>query len=154
MKRRRKLKQRDLLTKHEIKKIIDVAKNIRDKALISILIESGARIVEFLTLKVKDVKFGNHKAILTIRNMSSNSIREVQLKKSVPYIKKWIKSHPLNNDPNAPLWVTKDCKPLNSPIVRKVLRSFAKKARTKKKVVPHNFRYMRALYLLKKKNVG
>jgi len=45
----------DLITEEEIKKVIHSAKHPRDKAFISILYESGARIGEIGSLQIKNV---------------------------------------------------------------------------------------------------
>jgi integrase len=144
------LKPEDFLTEDEVKKIIDATTNLRDKAMIAVLYESGCRVGEFLNLRLKDIKFDKHRAILTIRIMSSNSIIEVPLKESVLHLTEWIKIHPLNNNPDTFLWVTKDCKPLNLLVITKVLKSLAIKAGIKKSVRPHLLRHSRAVELYKK----
>jgi integrase len=55
MKNLNKLLPQDILTEQEALKLISSARSIRNKALISILYESGCRIGEILTLKMKHV---------------------------------------------------------------------------------------------------
>jgi len=169
MKRRKKLKQGNLLTKREIKKLIDAAKNIKDRALVSVLIDTGLRVRELLRLRMKDVKFTRGGAIITLpmtypkytkrwaieKHVCKRNERKIKLRKSAPCLKKYIEQHPFNNDPNALLWNNGDKnKALTYKDVKRLIKYLVRKVCTKKKVVPHNFRYMRALYLLKKKNVG
>lgn len=47
----------DILTKEEVLEIIDHAACLRDKALFGLLYESGCRVGEILSMKVKNVEF-------------------------------------------------------------------------------------------------
>ena len=56
----------DLLTSKDIELLVDNCRNLREKALILTLFESGARIGEILTLKIMDVEFDDYGAMLNI----------------------------------------------------------------------------------------
>jgi site-specific recombinase XerC len=56
----------ELLTEEEIKSIIEKCNNLRDRALMSVLSESGCRISEIGTLKVKHISFEEYGARLTV----------------------------------------------------------------------------------------
>lgn len=60
-KTKRKLPE-DLITKKELEKMIDSADHIRDKALVSLTYESGFRIGEVLTLRIKHIVFDEYGA--------------------------------------------------------------------------------------------
>ncbi|GCC10178.1 site-specific tyrosine recombinase XerD [archaeon] len=51
----KKVLPEDLLTPEEVEKLISVAKDIRTKALIATLYDTGCRASELLTMRVKDV---------------------------------------------------------------------------------------------------
>lgn len=53
---KRKLKSTEILTPDDVDKLIETANNNRDKALIAFIFESGARINEILSIKVKDLQ--------------------------------------------------------------------------------------------------
>ncbi len=63
----------------------------------------------------------------------------------LPRLYQWFENHPLKNDPNAPLWITigtnSRYKVWNYRTAKEVLKKIARKARIKKRVYPHLFRY-------------
>jgi len=54
--RRKKILPEELLTEDEVKKMVQVARNQRDKAFVLVLYESGCRIGEILSLKIMNVQ--------------------------------------------------------------------------------------------------
>jgi integrase len=58
----------EMLTLDEIKRMIQVATNFRDKAIVFTLYETATRQGELLNLKIKHVSFDNHGAIIIIPN--------------------------------------------------------------------------------------
>jgi integrase len=56
----------ELLTQDEIERLASVAENFRDRAFVLVLYESGCRIGELLSLKVKNVEFDDYGAILLV----------------------------------------------------------------------------------------
>jgi integrase/recombinase XerD len=57
----------DLLTKEEIDKMINIADGGRDQAVLAVLAESGCRVGELESSKVRDVKVGDEFVKLTFR---------------------------------------------------------------------------------------
>jgi len=57
----------DVLSGEDVQKLIAAAMNPRDRALIAVLAESGGRVSEVLTLKVKNVTFDNIGAIFVVK---------------------------------------------------------------------------------------
>ncbi len=139
----------ELLTKDEIRRLIQAAEHPRDKALISILYESGCRVGELATLKLKHVSFDKYGAQLIVSGKTG--MRRVRLISSVNYLATWLSSHPLRKDSEAPLWVNIGTKQkgvrMRYPTVAKRLREAAEKAGIKKRVNPHSFRHARATHL-------
>ena len=56
----------ELLTKDDIDALVDAASNVRDKAFISILYDSGCRIGGLLTLRIKHVRFDSGGAVAIV----------------------------------------------------------------------------------------
>lgn len=145
-KRTRKLPE-ELLNEEEIKEIIRKCETSRDKAFISALAETGARVSEIATMKIKHISFEQYGARLTIDGKTG--MRKVLIISCVPYLQQWINLHPLNNDPNAFLWHnSQDEKNLLSYArISAILQKAAKKAGIKKRVHPHLLRHSRATQL-------
>ncbi len=142
----------DLLTQEDIRKLIENAVNIRDKALISVLYESGCRIGEILTMRIKDVAF--EEPTCAIRVSGKTGSRRILLVNSTPYLSNWIAHCANKNDPKAFLWASIGTKNRDKGLkynsVREMLKSVAEKGGIRKKVNPHLFRHSRATYLANK----
>jgi site-specific recombinase XerD len=139
----------DLLTCEDVKKIINAADHIRDKALVSLLYESGCRISEILTMRIKSVNFDKYGAMIVVSGKKGP--RRIPVVSSVPYLAAWHEIHPLRDNREAPLWVSIGTRGRNEVIeyqnTRQLIARLAKKAGVKKKVNPHIFRHSRATYL-------
>jgi integrase len=140
----------DVLTIEEVGRIADHALNLRDKALIWVLYESGGRIGEVLTLRLGDVERTDYGAIRLYFPTGKTGRRTVPLfEAAVPNLLLWLRNHPRRDDKNAPLWVgveqpSPDGGPIGYRTVFKVLRKAADRAGVSKPVNPHSFRHSRA----------
>ena len=61
-----------VITELEIAKMIKACKNTRDKALISLLYDSGCRIGELLTMKKEDIQFDEYGASLLVQGKTGS----------------------------------------------------------------------------------
>jgi len=140
----------EILSEQDVKKLIRVADNPRDKAFVSVLFESGCRIGELLNLRLKNVQFEDSYAKIIVDGKTGR--RMVPLIFSSPILAEWINNHPLRHNPESPLWPKKSKidEPMNYALARKLLQKLAKKAKIRKKVNPHSFRHARATLLSKK----
>ncbi|OGS51269.1 MAG: hypothetical protein A3K65_06115 [Euryarchaeota archaeon RBG_16_68_12] len=137
------------LTEDDVKRLVSASRHSRDRALVSVLWESGCRVGELLTMRVKHVAFEDEVTRITIDGKTG--ARRVPLIDSTPYLAEWMDHHPLRDKPAAPLWVGigtvgRD-EPLEYPAFRKMLVQVARRAAVKKDVNPHNFRHGRATFL-------
>jgi integrase/recombinase XerD len=152
----RKSKQEDnlispneLLTIEEIETLIDVATSMRDKALIATLYETGAREGELEELRISDVSFDEHGAIINLKHGKTGARRNRCIF-AASYLRQWIESHPCKKDTNQFLWISnKGFAHLSYSTIWLMLKENAKKAEIKKRVNPHSFRHARATYLAK-----
>jgi len=139
----------DLLTEEEIMRLVNAVHSPRDKAFIITLYESGARIGELGSMRVRDVKFEEGYTALTLRGKTG--ARRVIVVAATPYLQTWIQNHPLKDDPNAPLWVNLGTvnryKAMSYPALAKILKVAAKRAGLKKRIHPHILRHSRATFL-------
>ncbi|RLI25385.1 hypothetical protein DRO58_06455 [Candidatus Bathyarchaeota archaeon] len=124
----------ELLTVEDVRRLVDAADNLRDKAFVLVLYESGCRIGELLTLRLRHVRFDEYGAILIVNGKTG--MRRVRLIFSTPKLNQWVENHPLKDDPNAPLWVTLGTnsrfRPLSYQSARCLLKRLAHKAGIKK----------------------
>lgn len=138
----------ELLTEDDIKRLLDACKNSRDRALISVLWESGCRVGELGDMRIRDVEFTDDGA--WIKLFGKTGERTVLLPFSTLYLSEWIKNHS-DPFPDNWLWITLGRENYGSQMdynaIRMLLRKIAKRAGVKKKVNPHIFRHTRATEL-------
>jgi len=139
----------ELLTEEEVKKIAEVANNLRDRALIIVLYESGCRIGEILCLRIRHVQFDDYGARLTVKGKTG--MRSVRIIASAPKLAQWIDNHPLRKDPDAPLWVSLGTRDRNEALTysaaKSMIKKLAERAGIRKRIYPHLFRHSRATHL-------
>jgi len=142
----------NLPTQEEIEELINAACTVRDKALVSVLYESGCRIGEVLNVRLKDIEFDDYGATILVKGKTGP--RRIRLVSSVPRLSVWIEHHPGKNDPESPLWIntgtTNHEKAMMYQNARKILKELAKKVNLNKPVRPHIFRKARATHLASK----
>ena len=152
-----KIKASDLLTEEEIKKIIDSADNLRDKAFISVLYECGARIGEIGNIQIKHISRGKKGLQIDIKGKTGERTPIIIF--SVPYLTAWLNEHPMRDNPDAPLWVHLNNKSVASKNLKrgealgigalsKIIKRLVTKAGIKKRVYPHLFRHTRVTHVL------
>ena len=139
----------ELLTPEDVEKLINAADHPRDKALVSVLYESGCRIGEILTLRIKHISFDEYGAKIVVNGKTG--MRRIRIISSVPHLATWIENHPLRDKPDAPVWVGIGTRNKNGAVqyknVRTLIAKLAEKAGIKKRVNPHMFRHSRATHL-------
>lgn len=147
------LKKSDMLTVDEIKKIIEAAKTLRDKAFILVLAESGRRIGEILTLRIGDVDFDSMGARLHVDGKMGKDYARIM--SSAPILATWFDMHPRRNDPSAPVWVTGErsgTKQLGYASAREMFKDCVKRAGLKKRVWFYLLRHTRGTQAATKLN--
>ena len=140
----------DLLTSKDIELLVDNCRNLREKALILTLFESGARIGEILTLKIMDVEFDDYGAMLNINGKTG--YRKIRIVGSSPAISKWLNDeHPKRDDKNSYVFCninqSKGGSILSYASAKKILNNLKKRTGFNKPLNPHHFRHSRATVL-------
>jgi integrase/ribosomal protein L40E len=147
---KKRLDRRDLLTPEDIEKLLGVIHNPRDKALVSVLWETGCRIAEIGNLQLKHITKGKHGYLLDVNGKTGR--RSPIIISSAPYLTVWLQNHPFANNPESPLWVHYQYneKPLQLKYdsIRYLLIRYFERAGIKKPIRPHLFRHSRATFVL------
>ena len=139
----------ELLTEDESFAIVQACNNLRDKAFVASLAESGCRISEIGTMRIKHVSFEQHGARLTVNGKTG--MRKILVISSSPYLQEWINCHPKNYDPESPIWHNPQSSDgfLTYTRMVDVIKLAARRAGIKKHVHAHLFRHSRATHLAK-----
>lgn len=135
----------ELLNEEEVKAIIGACSNTRDKAFIACLAESGCRISEIGTLKIKHISFEQYGVRLMVNGKTG--MRKILIVNSMPYLQEWLNNHPNNKEPNAFLWHSQKESLLRYARLTLILKRAAIKAGIRKRVYPHLLRHSRATQL-------
>jgi len=138
----------DILSPKDVAALIEVSENLRDRAIVAFLYESGARISELGTLKIGNIVFEDQGAQVLLTGKTGP--RSIPIFNSVQYIANWLTVHPSKDDMNAPLWC---CLAKNRGTiltyagVEAVLSYLTTRSGLRKKTNPHAFRHSRASFL-------
>lgn len=138
----------DIFCEKEVIQLIDKATCARDRAIIALLWDIGARIGEIGNLKIKHIVFDESGASLSVNGKTGP--RRVRAVFSVSHLKEWLAVHPQRDNPDSPLWVNsldKSIAQLRYDAIRMMLKRTAKRAGVTKKIHPHLFRHSRATYM-------
>jgi len=150
----------EMLTKADILALIQASKLTRDKALIFLMYDTGARAGEIAGLQIKHVKF-DHSVRSTrpdgeivewtpIYLRGKTGERIVYIQDSIPSLKQWISEHPTPNKPDAPIFpsIKNPGKPLDGAnVIGQIVKRAKRHAGITKRVHPHIFRHSRATSL-------
>ncbi len=140
---------KEILTKQEIKEIIDHATNPLSKAIITCMYFSGARVSEIGLSRVKDFVFGGNECEFTMRYTKSNKIRKaLMLGYPIPILKNWFETvHPLRDSEdygNQPAFVSVAKATYGQLVTYDGLRKMIKVATQKAGITkPHNCHHFR-----------
>lgn len=135
----------ELLTQEDIKKMSDAAKSIRDRAFVNVLYETGCRIEEILTTRIRNFQPDQYGARLRVNGKTGP--RSIRIICSVPYLTEWLNRHPFKDDPDAFIWLTNQNNLLSYNGASYILKRLAARVGVKKRVNPHSFRHARSTYL-------
>jgi len=137
----------ELLNEDEMMRVIQSCKCERDRALMAVLCESGCRVGEIGTIKIKHISLEEHGARLTVDGKTG--MRKILVVSSAPYLQTWLNHHPKNGNPDEFLWLNYQGNLMSYATISQILKQSAKKAGIKKRVYPHLLRHSRATIMAK-----
>ena len=149
----------DLLSQEEVDRMVEASSTPRDRALVSVLYESGARIGEFRPLRIGSVVRTPYGWKIHVDGKTGR--RSIMLVNSGPRLAEWLDFHPFKDNPDAPLWLcmgtrgnarkyferTGQHRPMSAKSFDAVIRELGRRAGVRKKMNPHAFRHARATEL-------
>lgn len=143
--KKNKLLPEDILTEDEVLRMIDAANNIRDKAIIGLLYDSGIRAGELLSMRKKDVNLNTELAHITVNGKTGP--RKIPIMFSVPMIAQYLNLIK-DKKPDDNLWwnlAQSHVKGiLEYPGFKKMITEVSNSAKIGKRIYPHLFRHSRA----------
>jgi integrase/recombinase XerD len=138
----------DLLTEDEIRAMIETCRTSKDRAFLSVLYESGCRIIELAKMTWADVRFEEWCAWLNTDEKTGKP-RLIPLIMSREYLAAWRSDYPLPLQDDALIFVSNNTfKPIRYPSTIKQLKVIAKRAGVTKHIRGHIFRHSRITHLL------
>lgn len=140
-----------MLTPDEVKKIVDAARQLRDKALFATLYEGGLRPVEIVRMTWGQIKFDEHGAILNTSEKTGTP-RYIRLLSSADYLAKWKASSPGGKKPEEPVFITVNAphRAITYSLMQFQLKALAKQAGIQKDVSLYLFRHSRITAMVEK----
>lgn len=129
----------EVLSEAEIGRMIQSAKNIKEKAMITILAYSGIRNRSFCNIKLKDVDFGNN--LIKVRKAKGRKEYMPHISSEcIKIILDYLKEYPKKEDDF--LFTTKvNNNQYKTSDIRKLIKVLAKRANIEKNVYPHILRH-------------
>jgi site-specific recombinase XerD len=139
-----------LLQEDDILAMVSTARTFRDKAMIFVLYESGARIGELSRVRWKDVVFNDDSTIgLTLLDTKTKKIRHSLLGASVEYLAGWRNNYPGDPNGNSLVFISANGEPMEYRAMAQIVSRTAIKAGISKRVTPHLFRKSRITNMIK-----
>ena len=150
--KRRMIELKDeIITPNELKEMIKVCDNDRDRALLSFMYDGGVRCSELLGMKIKDVKPDNYGCLVTVINAKTRNgsitTRTIRVVDSTPYILLWLRVHPFKDKEDSPFWISTKKnfgEPLKHSSILTILRKIKRRSKITKRIFPHLFRHSSA----------
>ena len=140
---RKKRKLPEILSKDEIKEIINATNNLKHRCILSILYSSGLRRSELLNLKLSDID--SKRMLIKVNDAKGNKDRYTLLSESALVD---LRSYYLQYKPNIYLFEGQKKEKYSVTSIVKILASAVHKAGIKKHVTPHTLRHSFATHLL------
>jgi len=145
MENKRPILPKDLLTPEEKTALLNATQNLRDRAFLEVLFESGRRPEEILTLHRRDIEFDEIGAKLFVTGKIGNDV--VRIISSSPALSVWLENHPLRKDQDFPVWTglgySNKLKQISHAAANSLLKKIARRAGLKKRIFFYLFRHTR-----------
>ena len=148
MDKHRKLPE-DMLTEDDVRRLLEACLNPRDRGMIALLWDTGARIGEILGMRVKDL--GLNSDVSFVRLSGKTGDRKIPIVFSTAYLGNYLDQMRPHAKPDDWLFVKMDHKRmtdrmLDYPDVLRLLDDLKMRSGLQKRLYPHLFRHSRASF--------
>jgi len=138
---RNKKLEKNILNDDDVAQLLKACTCLRDRALISFLYNSGARIGEVLNVKIEDLKFDSKGRYFSVKLSGKTGEREIILVHGMSEIINYLKQHPHSNDKSKNIFYTiRGDNPLGFDGALRVIKEIGFDV-LKKEISPHSFRH-------------
>ena len=141
------LDEKDILTPAEVKQLIKATRTIRDRALLSLLYESGARCGEVGRAVWDDADFDKYGVSLNITDTKTSKKRYTRLIESTEALSTWRNQHP-HPEGQQFIFINPDGTAMTYTGMKRVLERAHARTDIKKPVRLHMLRHARATHLI------
>jgi hypothetical protein len=133
-----------IISEEHVLKAVEKTISVRDKALLWVLHETGARVGELLNMRIQDVERNGRGAKVLLDGKTGP--RKVMVVKSVPYLFRWLEMHPLGYDKTMFIWLADRSTQVlgRTGVCQIIKRAFNRVGLGHLKLNPHYFRHSRA----------
>lgn len=129
-----------ILTREEVKNLIQAAPTLKSRLIIKMLYSSGLRLSECLSLKIDDLEL-NEKIGWVRKGKGAKDRMFILSERIIKDFRKYLKNH-------TGQYLFSDKRPLTSRNVQLIIKRAALKAGIKKNISPHKLRHSFATHLL------
>ena len=128
-------------SQQDIESVLKACEALRDRLMVEILIETGARRGELYNMRIKDVQFDEYSPIIWLHGKTGTRQRRVF--NCVEDLKAYLEKHPERTDSEAKLWVNRFGEPLQYSGVYNVIHRVGQRA-LGRNIYAHGFRHTAA----------
>lgn len=138
---------KQVLSKQQVLAMMECTDNLRDRAIIHVLYESGCRASELLGMTMKDVSFDQYGAVVRVNGKTGD--RRVRLIQSIPDLRLYLDMHPNRGNSEGAIWVNnrRPYEVLKRISLEALIYRIAERAGLPNGISPHSFRHARATHL-------
>ena len=132
----------EVLTKGEVKKLIDSTDNEKSRLIVSLLYSTGLRVSELVNLKIEDLNLQENTG--WVRKGKGNKDRLFSISGNLAdELKEYLQTRGKSNG-----YIFSKEKPLTTRNIQKIIKGTKQRAGLNKKVTPHTLRHSFATHLL------
>ncbi|MCC7555969.1 MAG: tyrosine-type recombinase/integrase [Methanoculleus marisnigri] len=138
----------DLLTVKEVEQLLDASKDLRNRAIIGVLYESGCRIGELGRLQWKDVIFDEYGVKLYLTDNKTKKRRYSRLTLAASYLAAWKVEYPGSPSGDNLVFISQQHNRLEYNAFLRMLQRTGKAAGLTKHIHPHILRSSRITHMV------
>ena len=128
--------------------LLSGCRTVRDRAIIAVLYETGARVGEVARLRWRDVEFDEYGIRVHIHDTKEGQIRYARCTWAREMLAAWKNVYPTDLKPNAWVFVSSRKEAMNYDQIRQRVKVAAERAGLEKRVHLHLFRKSRATHMI------